>query len=153
MKIINLKQKPEYLQILAEWHQQEWSHFNPGQSLSGRIDKMQAYLNDEFIPTTFVAENEKLLGSAAIIKCDMEERKQFSPWLASVYVAPEFRGQGIASELVRHAMAQAFKQGVEKLYLYTPDQQLFYKKLGWLTEERLSYHQEDVTIMSVILKS
>jgi len=151
MNIYNLKQKPEYLNKLAAWHQREWSYLNPGQTLSDRLIKMQAYLNEAFIPTTFVAENNNLLGSAAIIECDMDDRKEISPWLASVYVSPEFRRQGIGKELVKHVMQQAKKHGFNSLYLYTPDQESFYQSLGWLVLEKREYHQTDVTIMSVKL--
>jgi len=152
MKIINLKQCVDQLPLLAQWHQAEWSYLNPGQSLQARIEKMQAYLNDEFIPSTFVAIENEVLGSAAIVACDMKERKQYSPWLASVYVAPEYRRKGTATELVRHVMQQAAENKIKKLYLYTPDQEQFYKKMGWKTQERLNYHGHDVTIMSVLLK-
>lgn len=151
MKIISLKQKSEYINKLADWHQKEWSHLNPGQTLQGRIDKMQAYLNNDFIPTTFIAEDENLLGSAAIIECDMDDRNELSPWLASVYVAPEHRRQGIAGRLVKHVMQQAREQGIRKLYLYTPDQELFYASLGWQVYEKRLFHEINVTIMSANL--
>ena len=37
----------------------------------------------------------------------MDTRKELSPWLASVFVAPEFRKWGIGSKLVLHVMEQA----------------------------------------------
>ena len=151
MKIINLKQKPEYLEELAIWHQQEWSNLNPGQTLQDRILKMQAYLNNEFIPTTYVAVENQLMGSAAIIECDMEDRKELSPWLASVYVAPEFRRQGVGEKLVKEVMQQAREHGFKKLFLYTPDQELFYKKNRWEIIEQVAYHGQNVTIMSADL--
>jgi len=151
MQISNLKKHPEYIETLAKWHQQEWSYLNPGQTLQDRLQKMLAYLNDDFIPTTFVAEHENLLGSAALIECDMEDRKELSPWLASVYVKPEFRRRGVGETLVKHVMQQATEQGIAQLYLYTPDQQRFYRKLGWEIEENLQYQGCSVTIMSILL--
>ena len=151
MKIINLKQKPDYLEELATWHQQEWSHLNPGQTLQDRILKMQAYLNNKFIPTIFIAEDKELMGSAAIVECDMDGREKLSPWLASVYVTPEYRRQGVAGELVKHLMQRAREHGFKKLYLYTPDQSLFYQKFRWEVIEQTVYHGQSVTIMSADL--
>ena len=151
MRIDDLKTVPQYLLPLAEWHQAEWQSLNPGQSLQQRIDKMQAYLNDDFIPTTFVASAGQLLGSAAIVKCDMDIRPQLTPWLASVYVNESKRCQGVGSELVKHVMQQAAEQGIERLYLYTPDQEVFYTKLGWQKLEQVEYHGVKVCIMQVDL--
>lgn len=153
MEIVNLKQCAEYLPRLARWHQSEWACLNPGQSLEDRIEKMQAYLNEDFIPSTFAALDDDVLGSAAIIECDMETRKALSPWLASVYVAPEHRNKGVGSDLVKYVMRKACDQGYKKLYLYTPDQRDFYQRLGWQVLETLKYQDTDVTIMSVSLKT
>jgi len=151
MQIDNLKKVPQYLLPLAQWHQAQWQVLNPGQTLQQRIDKMQLYLNDDFIPTTFVASAQQLLGSAAIVQCDMDIRPQLMPWLASVYVDKTQRQQGIGSQLVRHVMQQAAEQGIERLYLYTPDQQNFYKKLGWRIMEKIEYHGSKVCIMQADL--
>ena len=153
MNIVNLKQCAEFLPKLAEWHQQEWAYLNPGQSLQDRIEKMQDYLNDDFIPSTFVAIENDVLGSAAIIECDLDTRPDLSPWLASVYVAPEYRKQGVGAALVQHAMQQACDQGYTKLFLYTPSQEKFYQRLGWKIIERVDFHDAVVTIMSISLKT
>ena len=68
MKIVNLKDCPEHIETLAQWHQQQWQYLNPGQSLADRIAKMQKYLNDDFVPSTFVALGNEPLGSAAIVE-------------------------------------------------------------------------------------
>ncbi|OAH97468.1 GCN5 family acetyltransferase [Methylomonas methanica] len=152
MTIINLSQEPYQIPTLAKWHQAEWADLNPGQTLEQRIDRMQAYLSSALIPSTFIYKHEdQLAGSAAIIESDMDTRPELTPWLASVYVAPEFRRKGIGAKLVKHVMLQAKTAGVAKLYLFTPDQADFYKKLGWtaLTDEYYRNHR--VTVMSVEL--
>lgn len=151
MNIVNLKNVPHHLETLARWHQKEWSYLRPNKTLTERIDRMKSHLMAEFIPTTFVATNHELLGSAAIIKHDMYTRKELTPWLASVYVAPEFRRQGIGSALVFHIMEQARENKIERLYLFTPDREAFYTRLGWKTFEKTSYLGYAITIMCVDL--
>ena len=152
MEIQNLKSAPQHLRQLAQWHQAEWSYLNPGFSLDDRIEKMQAYLNDEFLPSTWVAqENDQPLGSAAIVRQDMDIHLDKSPWLASVFVSPESRKQGTGSALVRQVMDAARQQGVPRLWLYTPDKASFYKQLGWSVFSEEEYHGHRVTIMSVQL--
>ena len=151
MKIANLKEVPNHLDTLARWHQKEWGYFNPNRTLMERIERMKSHLLPEFIPTTFVATNHELFGSAAIIEHDMDTRKELTPWLAGVYVAPEFRRQGIGSALVLHVMEQARENKIERLYLFTPDKDVFYAGLGWKMFEKTRYLGYAVTIMHVDL--
>lgn len=44
-------------------------------------------------------------------------------------------------------MARAAELGVERIYLFTPDQMLFYARLGWSALEVVEYRGETVTIM------
>jgi len=149
--IIDLKNAADCLPMLARWHQKEWSYLNPGETIEQRKQRMQAYLNKNFIPSTYVARDKSLLGSAAIVENDMTNQTALSPWLASVFVAPEHRKKGIGTKLVRHIMAQAKQQGIKILYLYTPDQYLFYEKLGWQIHSTVQYHGHQVTIMQTFL--
>jgi GNAT superfamily N-acetyltransferase len=155
IEIIDLKQVSDYLATLAQWHQKEWAYLNPGETLEQRMTRMQPYLNQCFIPSTFIARDTTLLGSAAIVENDMSGEPPLSqpltPWLASVFVAPEYRQMGIGTKLVRHVMAQAKQQGVETLYLYTPDKSKFYEKLGWRMNSIEPYHGHQVSIMQATL--
>ncbi len=150
MSIFNLTKEPEHIPTLAEWHHAEWSYLNPGGSVQLRIEKMQTYLGNELIPTTYIYKQKKALaGSASIVKHDMQSRLELSPWLASVFIAPQFRNLGIGSELVRHVMQMTREAGIKKLYLFTPDQEQFYEKFGWTTLSREEYHDTPVTVMEV----
>lgn len=153
LKIIDLKDEPEHLNMLAGWHQQEWASLNPGETLEMRRRRMQDYLNDNFIPTTFIASQNEVVGSAAIVSSDMDSRTEFSPWLASVYVTPDYRNMGIGSKLVIHAMNKAKQEGIESLYLFTTDNERFYARLGWRLLDREYYHNQHVSIMSVLLSN
>ena len=153
MRIFNLKQCPETLPLIARWHHDEWACYNPGQTLDMRIDQMQEYLNQDQLPYMFVAIENDAIGSAAIVEHDMETHPELSPWLASVYVRYSSRGRGTGSLLVRHAMQHAQQSGLERLYLFTPDQQAFYERLGWGIFMNEYYHGHEVAIMHIDLNS
>lgn len=149
MRILDLKQVPHFLPTLAQWHQAQWSYLNPGENLHHRIARMQDYLNEDFIPSTFVAVGETLEGSAAIVAQDMETRPELSPWLASVYVAPAYRHRGVASALIEHVQQQARQYGIRELFLFTPDALVaFYLQRGWQLVEATTYRGSRVTILS-----
>jgi len=154
MPIVDLSAVPHHLPTLAAWHQAEWSYLNPGETLAMRLTRMQAYLQEGLIPSTFVYDHQgRPAGSAAIVASDMDSRPQWSPWLASVFVAPEFRRQGIGGRLVRHVMAQAAAAGYQQLYLFTPDRAAFYQKLGWQPIAEESYRGSRVSVMRASLAS
>ncbi|WP_347987924.1 GNAT family N-acetyltransferase [Methylomonas sp. AM2-LC] len=150
MQILDLKDEPEHLPTLAEWHHQQWYALNPGDSIEKRIVYMQSYLSADFIPTTFIAKNEVLLGSAAIVANDMDTEMGLSPWLASVFVAPEYRNKGVGSRLVKHVALKAQQAGIDTLYLFT-DRVGFYEKLGWQVFSQQVYYGHRVTVMIIEL--
>ncbi len=151
MDIVNLTTVPNVTIVLAKWHHEEWSYLNPSLSMAQRVKKMEIYLTEDFIPSTYVATDTEVLGSAAIVESDMDTYKHFTPWLASVYVNPAKRGQGIGSKLVKHVMCEAKRNGVKKLYLFTPNQVKFYEKLGWELMFIETYHDHEVHVMCVLL--
>ena len=150
MLILNLKDKPEHLLPLAQWHHAEWSYLNPLRSFDQRVQEMQEDLQGKVIPTTFAAEDAgELLGSACILADDMSSHPELTPWLASVYVNEIHRGKGIGSTLVKRVMQHAQENGVKRLYLYTPDQEQMYARLGWQLFSREPYNGTPVTIMAI----
>jgi len=155
MTIKNLNQAPQHLTTLANWHQAEWAHLNPGQTLQQRIEKMQPFLNQETIPTTLIYLDNKgtLCGSAAILESDMDTHQDLTPWLASVYVAPEHRNKGIGTKLIQAITNLAKTNNIKTLHLYTPSKETFYQSLGWQTTTKETYHQEPITLMQIPLNS
>lgn len=150
MHISYLAEHPHLIPTLAEWHHAEWAHLNPGDTVEARISRMQSLLAKEQVPTAFVAlEGETLLGSASLIDNDMDTRKDLRPWLASVYVAPEFRDRGVGSALVQRVVDEARALAVETLYLFTPDRESLYARMGWLVIERTEYRGEQVVVMEL----
>lgn len=150
MHISYLAEHPHLIPALAEWHHAEWAHLNPGDTVEARISRMQKLLAKEQVPTAFVAlQGETLLGSASLIDNDMDTRKDLWPWLASVYVAPEFRDRGVGSALVQRVVDEARGLGVETLYLFTPDRESLYARIGWKVIERTEYRGEQVVVMEL----
>lgn len=110
---------------------------------------MQDCLAADLLPSMFVAIDDtgELGGSAALVAHDMDTRADLGPWLAAVYVAPGFRRRGIGSQLVRHIMTFAHQHKLLPAYLFTPDQQALYERLGWQTLAVEPYHNHQVTVM------
>ena len=144
-----LGQHPEHIPTIAQWHQNEWCKISPQLTTQLRIDLYSGYDAKPGIPCCILALiNDKPAGSASLVLSDMDTHTHLSPWVASVYVHSEFRNQGIASRLLELCIENAIKAGIQKLYLFTPDQTNFYLKRGWKQIESTMYHGEHVDIMS-----
>lgn len=152
MNIAYLADYLQYIPTLADWHHAQWGHLNPGTDVAWRACQLALHTGRPGIPTTLIAlDGVTLLGSASLVMNDLTTHPHLTPFLASVYVAPPFRRQGIASALVRRVMAAAQELGVAELYLITPDQQRLYASLGWQTRQQVEYRGEVDTLMAIVL--
>jgi GNAT superfamily N-acetyltransferase len=143
---------PELIPTLARWHHAQWSYLDVGLTAEQRASRLGAHLGRTQIPTTFVALSGKtLIGSASLIAQDMDTRMDLSPWLASVYVAPEHRRQGVGTALVQRVAQEAASLQVVEIYLFTPDKEQFYARRGWSVVERTLYRGYRVVVMSLRL--
>lgn len=149
MKIDFLGKHLDLLPELAKLHFDEWKHLSPDKTLEDRVVKLRQMAESTDVPFMVVAtENNQLIGSSALVIEDMKTRKDLSPWLASVFVKPQFRKNGIATTLVRHIENEATKRGIRELFLYTEHARTLYTKLGWTELEQCQYQGVQVAIMS-----
>ena len=157
MQIGYLADHQAFIPKLVCWHHAQWSYLRPGDTKEKRTARLRTRLSKTQIPTTFVAYTtdadgaEIVLGSSSLLVQDLDTRPELSPWLASVYVDENYRGQGIGSALVRHAAQKAAEFGVEKLYLFTPDREQFYARLGWTVIERTPFGGKMQVVMALRL--
>jgi GNAT superfamily N-acetyltransferase len=147
-----LKNHRHCIPELARWHNAEWGALNPGETLESRRARLETHAGNRSLPLTWVAlEQGRLLGSASLVPNDMETRPQLRPWLASVFVLPPARGRGIGSLLVQHIESQARAAGFPRIFLFTPDRESFYQRLGWRLREIVEYQKTTVRLMELEL--
>lgn len=150
MKVAFLADHREHIQRLAEWLHAQWGYLHENDSVERRAERLESRATRGGVPVTFVAvDGETLLGSASLVVDDLETRPELTPWLASVYVAPEHRRKGVASALVRRVVEEARQQGIPRLYLWTTDQEGLYAALGWRPVERTRFQGEDIVVMAI----
>lgn len=142
-----------YLTQLSEWHHNEWLHLNPGATLGSRRERYKASIKTDTLPEVFVAyKGSTLLGSVTLDKEDMDTRKYLTPWLASLYVKPESRNQGVASQLIEFVVSYANEKNFKNIYLFTEDQTDFYQHRGWHFVESVEYRNAEVDLMCKNIK-
>ena len=149
IEIVTLFDRPEFIPLVAQWNWAEWRDLLPCASCEAFADDLRAKTRRDGIPITYLAlDAGAAVGMVSLLADDLESRPELTPWLASLYVLPERRGHGLGTMLVRHAMAAARGFGIGTLYLYTPGQEAFYRRLGWEFLEATEFRGRAVTIMT-----
>lgn len=140
---------PEHVPTLAAWFLDEWGFFVPNATVETFASRLQQHLNRERLPIAFVArDGDQLLGSASLREHDMDTRRELTPWLGGVFVAPPYRNRGVGSQLVRLVETRARELAFTTLYLFTFDKEAFYAHRGWQVLDRTSYRGHAVTVMT-----
>ncbi|MFQ3788902.1 GNAT family N-acetyltransferase [Halomonas sp. A29] len=146
--IVRLSPDSPHVATVASWTFAEWGHLHPGSTAESYREAFRRECGEGGVPSVFVAmAGDRPVGTASLLAEDMDSRRELTPWLASVFVLPEWRGRGIAAGLIRRVEEEAAASGFDHFYLFTPDQQGLYRRLGWQDHEELSYRGEEITIM------
>jgi GNAT superfamily N-acetyltransferase len=138
---------PGAIATLAQWFYHEW-HALDGRSPEFIAVQLSENLNRDRVPITFLAHrNAELLGSVSLDFSDLPPFDHFSPWLASLYVHPQFRGQGIGSSLICHLVRFAASRRINPLYLWTPGATKLYERCGWVEFVSATYANKPIKLM------
>jgi GNAT superfamily N-acetyltransferase len=130
--ISDLRQQPAFFDAVADriwrgwWKEQGF----PADYIAGRL---RENMTPSPFPIALVAHrDETFLGTASVIASDLEERPQYSPWVAAVWVDPQYRMREIGSGLVARAAEEAFALNIRRVYLCAvKERRRFYTRLGW----------------------
>ena len=148
-----LSEHPQLAPRLAAAHHAEWGGLLPGWSLDAALAELQSHRLRLAIPTTWLAladpAGAELIGSVSLLPEDDPRLPSYTPWLASLYVVPAWRGRGYGSALVRQLLSGAARLGVPQVYLFTAGQQDFYQRLGWRPREQVALEDHRVRIMDI----
>ncbi len=128
-----LHKKPEHAETCAAWSYGQWGVHMTERCLDDYINRYKKRIeNRDKLPITWLLfEGDNVAGAATLSEDDHDDYTHLSPWLASVFVHPTFRGKGYATALSKHVQDEAKKLGYNSLYLYTPNATGLYQKFGW----------------------
>ena len=152
IEIVSLVERPDLVDTVARWQWLEW-----GQRQGATVEQIASFVRDyctaRDVPQGVVLlEGGVAAGTATLEHADLDARPDLTPWLANVFVAPEFRGRGHARRLVRHIEAAARTGGTDILYLHTESATALYAGLGWTEIGTADHHGHAVTVMQKRLR-
>ena len=131
-------------EIIARWRYDAF-FAQDGITFENSRDALRAWMRGLGYETALLAEVDGTpAGSCLFVREEIDPKHDLTPWLAALYVAPDFRNRGIASALVRTIEQHARSVGCSHLYLYTIAAEPLYAKLGWTVRDRLQLERREV---------
>lgn len=144
MKIISIRENPEFSNIAIAYFQKSWPDVLPiiyedciRHSITAKNSLPQWYL---------LKKGLEIIGCAGLITNDFISRGDLYPWINALFIDDKYRGNKYGSLLIEHAKADAKKAGFEHAYLCT-EHVGYYEKYGfeyigqgyhpWNTESRI----------------
>ncbi|MGA0118665.1 MAG: GNAT family N-acetyltransferase [Ilumatobacteraceae bacterium] len=151
LQIIDMPDDPAVQQLVASTCVNYWKRDFPLDTAQWYLDLYADSLSGDALPVVLVAlQNGEFAGTASLIADDeLPDAPEPGPWVAAVFVADEYRKQGIGTALVNELQRRASSSGITKIFLYTESGATWYEAMGWqrLRTAELSGH--DVTVMSL----
>ena len=142
LQIYNIKDRPEFIKEVATLTQKEWGQTGLTEEqfknkVNKKIEKIKNSFENKFYCKLILVENNTLIGFISIFPTDGEERKDLSPWYATMFVKEEYRGKGYSKILNNAILEEARRRGIQRIYLKT-DLANYYEKFGAKYIENLS---------------
>lgn len=128
MRIISVRENPEYKDKIIQYFQNSWSEIAPiiyEDCISHSINAKDS------LPQWYVLENNnEIIGCAGLITNDFISRMDLYPWVCAIFIEEKYRGNNYSKLLIEKAKEDSKKAGFQNLYLCT-DHIGFYEKMGF----------------------
>ena len=134
LKIYNIKDKLEYIKEIAILTQEEWGEKGLStdqfdNKVNKKIEKIKSNLDNKLYCKLILLDDDKLVGFISMFPYDGEERKELTPWYATMYVKKEYRKNGYSKILNDAILKEAKNRGFSKIYLKS-ELKNYYEKFG-----------------------
>lgn len=127
IRIISLKDFPEYRQLLIEYV--EKSRIGWLKPFTGVVNEV--FWGKKALPQCHIMlKGDRIIGYYQLVELELIIRKDLSPWITCVFIDEQERGQRLSSKLFVHGRTIAGKLGYHQVYL-TTDHIQFYEKFGF----------------------
>jgi GNAT superfamily N-acetyltransferase len=149
-EIKQLAECPEWLTTVGAWIFHQWwsKRFDDPEVV---LSWLRTHTRKDIVPYTVVAFAEgSPVGSCSVIENDCVHRRQYAPWVAAVYVKPEFRRRGIASMILQEAASVASRTNIAGLYIdCLATTARVYERNGWRIYEREVGDKDSVVMLRI----
>ena len=128
MKVISVRESPEYKDRAIKYLQEIWEEMPPviyedcvSHCINAKSD----------LPQWYLLENDgEIMGCAGLVPNDFISRMDLYPWICAVFVDEKYRGNSYGSLLLEKAKQDTKKAGFQHMYLCT-DHIGYYERYGF----------------------
>jgi len=128
MKVISIRESPEYKDQAIKYFQNKWQSVLPV-IYEDCINHSIGSINP--LPQWYLLEKEcAIIGCAGLITNDFISRMDLYPWICAVYIEENHRGNNYGLLFIDQAKKDAVEAGFKFLYLST-HHVCYYEKFGF----------------------
>ncbi len=129
MKIISVRECPEYKDRIIEYFQKTWGTENTMKVYEDCISNSLGTASP--LPQWYImVHDNETIGCAGLITNDFISRMDLYPWICAVFIEEKHRGNAYGELLLSRAKEDARKGGFAYVYLCT-DHIGYYEKYGF----------------------
>ncbi|ENG4183648.1 GNAT family N-acetyltransferase [Providencia rettgeri] len=147
--IVVTPQDTQLIEQISRALHHEWRHLPPWENISAirmRLIERCSHDNRQIL-SCYADKNGNLLATASTILHELTGVHQATWWLGEALTVPEARGHKMGSKLIEELYNYYHNLIGQSLYLYTPDMQQLYRRMGWKDVEERIVNHEQVTVM------
>jgi len=131
MKIDYLTDNIVFAEVVAGWIYNEFiKGIKTDQSYETVLSSIKICYKTELPIRLIAIIDNKCVGTVSIVQNDLRCR-EYTPWLAALYVDERFRKNKIGQQLIQRVISITASLGYKELYLRTEHASNYYRKLGW----------------------
>jgi predicted N-acetyltransferase YhbS len=129
---------PDRIPLVASWIYSEFWADKAGYSAAKFEALLRQASDPNAIPLSLLAfVDGQPTGTINLIENDDQRRPHLYPWLAALFVAPEYRRKRVGTALIEVLVREAKRLGFSKMFLGT-DQPSYYARIGAQFHEQAS---------------
>ncbi|MEK8127960.1 GNAT family N-acetyltransferase [Paenibacillus filicis] len=129
IEIVPVRSRPELLEAAISYFWEKWGSETSYRFYRNCIEHSCTTKSD--LPRFYIAmDEERIIGSYALLRSDLNSRQDLAPWFACLYVDQDYRGERVGALLQQHAVQESREFGYQQLYLCT-DLTGYYERTGW----------------------
>lgn len=151
MRIEELSRHPHLVDAIVSTLHESWGDLPPWAETGKVRERLVAGAAQATFPRTLVAVSDdgNLAATGSVKLFELPTQPDKVHWIGEIFVLPEYRGRGLGTRMTKSLSHYAFSNGVSQLFLYTPDQQSLYARLGWEEVSQEIVNKETVSIMAL----
>lgn len=145
LEISTLKKQPQHIQAVSNMIYKEFVLHTASTKSLKDVENFFWNTKEDSLPISFIAVIDgKCVGTVSIFESDLAERPEYKPWLASLYVEPQYRSQKVGQQLITYLIHYIQQLGYDEVYLKTKNASEYYKKRGWGLVESVKINENEV---------